>query len=352
MCQCKYYEKSEYNHSVIKPAIMFMLSHYKEGINAGRPSIKYQLKGHFSSGQDRLPTPFDIDFLKDHFLTYTTKGITHRKHDDMSVTDLELAGFLSVLTVDINAEKFDHQFRTIVHALMSYFKCTHFAAEFFFYNNALRVIKELSTKEKEVDRVITKQEFLKRIDTSSLLFDEWFIAKRGKAKYYAELRKEYFSQINLSPSERLFVINISSAEYRRSTLKALLQQISRKYSKLSRRDHRPFSPYALILGLKEDEIIALKQELHNEQFRFVDGHDFKGSEFDPASISRAAIHERGPELRIFSGLSDAFRTFQSIKTERIIYEFYQDVTTGSFWDAAISHIKIQLPNYEDIKAII
>lgn len=27
--QCKYYEKSEYNHSIIKPAIMFMLAHFR-----------------------------------------------------------------------------------------------------------------------------------------------------------------------------------------------------------------------------------------------------------------------------------------------------------------------------------
>lgn len=71
--QCKYYEKSEYNHSVIKPAIMFMLTHYKAGLTASRPAIQYQLSGHFASGQDKLVLPFDIAFLKTNFLTTASK---------------------------------------------------------------------------------------------------------------------------------------------------------------------------------------------------------------------------------------------------------------------------------------
>src|SRR5680860_100986 len=87
--QCKYYEKTEYNHSVIKPAIIFMLSHYKDGLRAGRPSIKYKLSGYFESGQSKLVMPFNIDFLKENFLTITSKKITEKKHEELNVSDQE-----------------------------------------------------------------------------------------------------------------------------------------------------------------------------------------------------------------------------------------------------------------------
>ncbi|AGT09377.1 hypothetical protein [Paracoccus aminophilus] len=129
--QCKYYEKSEYNHSVIKPAIMFMLAHYKEGLTAGRPAIQYQLSGHFSSGQDKLDIPFDIDFLKTNFLTTASKDGTVKKHEELGVSDAELKDFLKLLSIDVNAAKFNDQFQSIIESLANEFCCSPFAAEFF-----------------------------------------------------------------------------------------------------------------------------------------------------------------------------------------------------------------------------
>lgn len=43
--QCKYYAKSEYNHSVIKEAVMYMLSHFKEVKAGTKPKISYVIRG-------------------------------------------------------------------------------------------------------------------------------------------------------------------------------------------------------------------------------------------------------------------------------------------------------------------
>jgi len=351
--QCKYYEKSEYNHSVIKPAVMFMLAHYKEGLKAGRKPIKYQLSGHFAAGQSKLTLPLDIEFLKTNFLTTTSKEVTTRKHEDLGVSDGELEDFLQALTIDVNADKFDDQFAKIVKMLGSYFNCKPFTAEFFYYNSALRVIKELSIEGDATRRIISKQAFLSRIDTSSVIFDEWFIAKQGKAKYFADLRLNYFgSSLNVSPADRLFLIHIATGTYDRNTAKALLKVIARKYSKLSKRESKPFSPYVLLLGPSEIELAALKQELHEEGLGFADGHDFNGAQFDSRSISRTAIAEHGPQLRIFTDLSEARETFQSFKRSREIYEFYVTEPVDSFADGAIRHETFQIPNYKDIDRII
>lgn len=350
--QYKYYEKSEYNHSVIKPAIMFMLAHFKESRDAGRRPINYHLAGHFESGQEKLALPIDIQFLKDNFLTAVTKKVTTKKHEELGVSDAQLAEFLALLTIDIRAERFDNQFSAIVAAVTAHFECSPFAAEFFFYNNALRVIKELAINPVDSQRVITKREFLRKIDTSSLLFDEWFVAKRGKAHHYTRLRGQYFSRINLAPADRLFIVHVDPATYDRGSMKALMWVVTRKYAKLSRRERRPFSPYVLMVGLPDAELVSLKQELYNETLSFADGHNFKGAEFDPNSILRPATADTGPALRIFGSVEEARQTFASFKRVREVYEFYRDAPVAPFGDTAISHVRIQVPDYPDITNII
>lgn len=351
--QCKYYEKTEYNHSVIKPAIMFMLAHFKAGLTAGRPAIHYKLSGHFASGQNKLVLPFDIGFLKTNFLTTVSEDKTVKKHEDLEVSDAELEDFLKLLSIDVHAAKFEDQFQAIIEKLVKQFSCSPFAAEYFYYNSALRVIKELATDPDEALRVTTKAAFIKRIDTSSYLFDEWFITKLGLAKYYRRLRNEYFaSGVNVSPADRLFIIHPAGDTYNRTTVKTLLKTISQKYSKLSKRDAKPFSPYVLLADIDDSELAGLKQELHNEGVRFVDGYDFKGAQFDAASISRPASFSAGPDLRLFCDLEEARRTFLSFKRSREIYEFFRSEPVEDFGDAAIIHIRFQIPKYEDIDKII
>ncbi|MER1952125.1 hypothetical protein KC849_17315, partial [Proteus mirabilis] len=85
--QCKYYAKTEYNHSVIKKPIQLMLKHYSKNKTK---NIKYQLYGHFKSGQNKL-SEVSIDNLKKNFLTYTkneiNKKTTHYIHEELKLTD-------------------------------------------------------------------------------------------------------------------------------------------------------------------------------------------------------------------------------------------------------------------------
>src|SRR3546814_12427469 len=101
---------------------MFMRAHYKAGLTAGRPPIQYQLSGHFASGQDKLVLPFDIGFLKTNFLTTASKDKTVKKHEELGVSDAELEGFLKLLSIDVNAVKFEDQFQAIIESLVKQFE--------------------------------------------------------------------------------------------------------------------------------------------------------------------------------------------------------------------------------------
>jgi hypothetical protein len=351
--QCKYYAGTEYNHSVIKPAVMYMLSHFKAIRHDGKPLVRYSIRGHYSAGQHKLTLPIDVAFLKQHFLTYSEKKIEHRHHDELGLCDADLAAFLSVLDVDINAASFEDQFAQVIQVLQTEHGCTPFTAEYFYYNNALALMRELSIQPQEANRTITKRAFLERSDTSSVLFNEWFVAKKGEKAHYAALRKEYFSEFNISPFERFFLIQVDPGTLVRSELKDVLYTLSSKWSKTSIRDgNSSFCPYVYIHGLPTAELVALKKEMASEEFGFIDGYDFHGAEFNVKSITKAATHANGIKLKVLNSLADLAATVDAAKRTRQVYQFHLGQSYFSPANQAVKHVQIQLQKLTDIKAII
>ena len=84
--QCKYYAKTEYNHSVIAKPIRLMLNHFKQN-TTNRDNIHYKLYGHFESGQSKLDQPISLIFLKEKFLTYTKNNVKHEHHKDLTALE-------------------------------------------------------------------------------------------------------------------------------------------------------------------------------------------------------------------------------------------------------------------------
>ena len=354
--QCKYYAKTEYTHSVIKDAVKHMLSHFKESLLGEKPDVSYSIKGYYASGQEKLDGGVDVDFLKKHFLTYSKgKGdakVTHYHHTDLSLSDADLREFLKRLTIDVRAKEFDEQYREVLDAITNNIATTQFSAEYFYYNNALAVIRELSIQSAPIARTITKREFLARINTSAVLFNEWFIEKKGKKAHLAALRKQYFTEFNISPYERFFLVEVDPNNYVRSDLKDVFFQLSKKWAKLSARDPSPFCPYIYVHGLPSDELIALKTELLFEGFKIIDGHDFQGADFNYRSIVQKATFGNGIKLKVLNTLPNLEKTVNTISATRQVYEFYISNSYLEYDNSAVRHVKIQVENMSDILSII
>ncbi len=354
--QCKYYAKTEYNHSVIKDAVKHMVSHFKESLVGTKPKVFYSIKGHYASGQEKLDSGIDVDFLKKHFLTYSEgKGaakVTRHHHSELGLSDADLVEFLKRLTINVRAKEFDEQYRQVLEALRGIFGGTQFSAEYFYYNNALAVIRELSIKAAQADRAITKKEFLARINTSSILFNEWFVEKKGKRAHLAALRKEYFTELNVSPFERFFLVETDADSYARSDLKELFFELSRKWAKLSAREPAPFCPYVYIHGVPDDELLALKRELSTEGFKLIDGHDFQGADFSHQSIMQKATHGNGIKIKVLNTLSNVEQTVDAIAKTRRIYQFHLGSKYFDYDKPAVRHVKIQVERVSDVKSII
>ena len=203
--QCKYYAKTEYNHSVIAKPIRLMLKDYVNRTPEKR-KIRYKLYGKYQSGQDKYPGSLSVEFAKKSLFTYTEKETPHILHEELNLTDEDIEEFLSKVDVDINAEDYYEQQEKVISNLEKIFQCERFEAEYYYYNNALRLVKEKAVQQKICDRIVSKREFLDKIDNKKMLFDKWYLQFKGIKNYCADIRKQYFSPKNVSPYERFFLI--------------------------------------------------------------------------------------------------------------------------------------------------
>ena len=55
--QCKYYSKTEYNHSIIAKPIRFMLTNFKSLVKKKQEPVSYLLYGYYSRRQEKLKLP-------------------------------------------------------------------------------------------------------------------------------------------------------------------------------------------------------------------------------------------------------------------------------------------------------
>lgn len=326
--QCKYYEGSDYNHSVIKDAVIAMLRHFhKEGCSLNQKA-RYRLHGHFKSGQEKLPASYDLDFLKKNFLTYEQKKVTHEVHTELHVTREQLTYFKSLLDIDVNASSYDEQYESIVSLLKSCFSGSGNDAEHFYYPNAINVVQRLAIKADENDRRITKSQFLRDVDRKEVVFSQWLQKMYGDA-HYAKLVKRrhfHFQGTKVPPAARLLIVDMSG-EYDLSKAKALLDRIAQRLSHVERRRTPPedrFCPFVLLLGIAESELVGLKTELRKQGTRFTDGYPFNGSDFDPNLLAHSPTKENQLKLKFIPGEDRIKAVTAAISGSVIeIFDFYK-----------------------------
>lgn len=350
--QCKYYAKSEYNHSVIAKPIRLMLDHYKEVTIGTKQRINYKLYGFFESGHTKLTLPIDVTFLKDHFLTCKKADVKYYHHVKHNLSDTELDDFLSLLVIDISALEYYSQVSKISSLLMAQFGCKEFEAENFYYNNALKLIKEIAIEGDIKKRKISKADFIKKINSQRVLFNEWFIKYKGESRLFAELRKQYFTGLNSSPFERFFIIEVPTINYLRTEIKDLILIISEKWSKLSRREPQPFCPYIYLHNISDKELIELKKELYFENFTFIDGFDFNGSEFNAKSLCKQPNNSNSIKIKIINKLEHIDLVINEIKKTKEIYQFYNTTPFFTISYPNVKQIEIQFSELTDIKKIV
>lgn len=337
--QCKYYSGSEYNHSIIAEPLKFMLDHF---LDETKPTIKYKLYGHYKSGQDKLPSSLTVDFFKSIFLKL--KVFSEVGYDDKDIED-----FLSVLEIDINAKDYDKQIACIIEGLMTLFNCNRFEAEYYFYNNSLRLIKELSVDSDQNRRTISKRDFLDQINKKETLFSEWFLALKDVNTYCSTIKTEHFTFTNLSPYERFFLIECD-AQINNADIKTLLILIGNKYSKLSQREINTFCPYVYIHNLDRARLLNVLNALHEDNYTFIDGYEYRDASFSVKSISKQATYNNNIKLKIIYDLGSLNAILRQSSKTREIYQFH--VNEAYYDNNNHKHVKVPISETNKIKKIL
>lgn len=349
--QCKYYAKTEYNHSVIKKPIILMLKHFAKNRNS---NIKYHLYGHYKSGHEKLST-LSCANLKNDFLTYNKtntddKGnkqkITHFVNEELNLTDIDLEAFLGVLTIDIHAPSIENQYQEIITMLSEALNVSVSEAELFHYNSALKVIKNLSIEQGRDNRYITKSEFLNLISVKDEIFDIWFIKRKGRDHYIKSVKKEYLSSgLNMEAFNRFFLVECNSNEGL-PEIKEVILLLAKKWSKISKRQKPCFCPSIYLHGLASDKLVELKNEIYAEGTDFLDPYPFKDATFSSKHFYTTPSVENKVKFRFIDSIVDLEILVESSKSTVEIYQFFRD--QQYFINDKNKHVKIKV---EDISYI-
>lgn len=333
--QCKYYEGTEYNHSVIKEAVIHMLRHFHA---AGCPSdqaIRYRLHGHYRGGQHKLMLPLTDESLKEDFLTYTKEKQVHKVHEELAFTDKQLTAFRALLDIDVNALSYGDQQAHVLKLLVSEIpECTAADALSFFYPAAINVVQGLAIEADEAKRKITKDQFLKAINRKDVVFSAWLREHLGR-EYFARmirLRYFHFGKTKMPKASRFFVIDMGD-EYAVGQATRMLVRIGQFFShkELQRTPAVDrFCPYVLLRGVTPQQLIELKASLWSDGIAFNDGYPFQGAEFSPALLAADPTKENLWTIKFVPDERQLAPTIAACTGSVVeVYDFYKDTPLDS-----------------------
>ncbi|MBD8123669.1 hypothetical protein IFT62_20905 [Pseudomonas lutea] len=361
--QCKYYAATDYNHSVIKPAIAAMIIHFKEVGSNKTPLPKYKLYGHYNKGQEKLPEKSNItvDFIKTHFLTTQKKDAPAELiHSEHNITDAEILQFVTLLEIDVYAVSYEEQFENITKLLLSTIPgATREDVENLFYPASINNIRTLAIEKNLIDRQTTKKRFINEINNKNQLFNSWLRHYQGAKKYATLVREKYFKQSTATSIEnkaRFFIINLPACHLDTANVLDLVLKFSKKFSnRPSSRisDIDRFCPYIHLINTDELALRTLKFSLRDATTPFIDGHDFKGSGFHIDSILKGPTSYTETRLKLIDELFDLNSTLNASHRRPIqVFEFYHDTPTGLNIPTAATYAAIKVDTLEDIKEMI
>lgn len=362
--QCKYYAATDYNHSVIKPAIAAMVVHFKEVGSKIEPLPKYKLYGHYNSGQEKFPDRnlITVDFIKTHFLTTTKKdGPAELIHEKYGIADAEILQFAGQLEIDVYAQSYESQLEDIIKLLASTIPgTTREDAENLFYPASINSIRALAIEKNQAERATTKKQFLKEINNKNLLFSSWLKQYQGAKKYAALVRDKYFKQsvaTSIENKARFFIVNLSGNTLDVGDALDLALKLSKKFSNRASsriKDNDRFCPYIHLADTDEATHIELKKSLRDSTVLFLDGHDFKGAGFYVDSILKGPTSYMETRLKLIDELTDLNSTLRGAHRRPIeVFEFYRETPiNGLELPQTALYAAIKVDSLEDIKEMI
>ena len=344
--QCKYYEKTVCTMSLLGKTIRPMLEHF-----AGNRDKEYHyvIYGYYCDVSKQIKVPITLEDAKRYLFTYKKDKKTHVLHSELNLSNEDLNKFLLRLHINLDASEYQKQIEMIITKIIKAFNCDDYTARYFYYNNAISFVKQISVLEDKEKRKVTKKYFIEFIEKKQCLFDKWLLEYRGVSEYYKYVKNQFFSKLNVPSSSSFFLLECNN-NIRINQLIEILCRISNKWGKFSKRDNKRNCPYVFLYGLDSSMLIKVKRSLLKRDFHIWDGYEFKGALFSAKSLTRNIDLQSDVKLRIIEDIKNVAEVLKYCKDIPYIYQFYIE---KPFYDNKVDvHKMIQLKHTDDILQII
>ncbi|WP_159025817.1 ATP-binding protein, partial [Aquimarina sp. Aq78] len=272
--QCKYHSKTRYVPSQIKEPIQLLLREYKKAIDAGKTDLKFVLYAHFKENQEALAKKLEgsklkiseLNFLKTDILSGKKEGKEYFVYDELGLNNEALTNFIQSLEIDINAGDIDQQGKEVINQIKTNFNnCNNREAEYY-YNNALKIIFKLATKDSLDDRQISKENFIRAIDNKKFLFNKWYAHLKGKKQYLEYVKWKLKKERALSSNKYkfLFVGSEFLSNEEGVSFEVLTQNIIDEYFQVGKSYSTKSKVWTIVLDCDDDEFSKYKSRLYEK----------------------------------------------------------------------------------------
>lgn len=202
--------------------------------------------------------------------------------------------FISKFRLEFS-ENYIDQFADVINKIKDIFNCDEDNA-LIIYPQIYKYIegKVIYNNPDNVDkRVCTKGELIEHInENKEIIFFSAYSEFIGKERYLSLIKKEYFVENNISPIDRIFVIEVEE-DITVDQLKDITFALKDRFYKPYRNMIKSPAPYILFRDVDLNKLVELKSELVSEGINFRDGHGFHGSEFTVKNITeKCTIHNK------------------------------------------------------------
>lgn len=335
--QCKYYSGTEYNHSVIKPAITSMFNHFQKNKNK---NYKYYLYGHFKSGVEKYYNHIDSKekenkLIKEHLIS----------SDEETVSKLDVHEFNSFrerLKINIKAPCFEEQESEIIEKLKKFFP-KHDDSSFVesvYLSNARTIISKLSSKKE--GRTITKKKLIDVLLEKKENIENYILFPHN-TQYIKNVKnciKQQYLKTGTTtrkPASRFFVLDITNEEFEtlgKGIISSLIIKYHEKFSCIHSNRTDCFYPFFILPNLSNDNLNKIKNELYLSGKFVLDEYPFNGSNKSYIHVIDERFNNNNfRPIKILSSHNEIINILEEIKKQNgallkevQIFDFYRTST--------------------------
>lgn len=329
--QCKYYASQKLTPATFRDATLPMLTHFLKLPPEQRSNNKYYLYGYFKESCERLK--INCDFFKQALVRHeqieNDEGKKTRKKIDLQqelgASDEDLRQFLEKFNLHISEEYEAHR-EKVTKNVASAFQVSVEEAKQYHYPSALALVSTLACNPTDEGRTISRRDFFQEVRPRKALYNCWALREKTQAAYCRDMRSRYFSERNIDPDARFFILDIPEGTAG-SEIKELVLHIRNKWSSHATRrkpNMERYAPYIYLKSALPDQILNLKVSLHQEGCVFVDGYPFQGADFCHETINQGQTYENKLSLRFCNTEENLRDCLNQLTQRKKVMQFFID----------------------------